>query len=84
MSLTVELSKVEEAQLDAAARMEGVPREELARKVIVDHLCPPADKVVPAGVRPRVKTGHPKPFRLKAEVAPGMERAVDQVSLDRA
>jgi hypothetical protein len=40
MSLTIELNADEQARLAAAARLEGVAPEELARKVLSDHLRP--------------------------------------------
>lgn len=41
MSLTIELSPFEKAQLDAAAAREGLPIEELARKLVTRQLAPP-------------------------------------------
>jgi hypothetical protein len=40
MSLTIELSPSEKAQLDAVAEREGLPTEELARKLVTSHLLP--------------------------------------------
>jgi hypothetical protein len=40
MSLTIELSPDEHARLDAAAKQEGMAPEDLARKVLTDHLPP--------------------------------------------
>ena len=38
MSLTIELSPFEKAQLDAEAEREGLPVEELARKLVIRDL----------------------------------------------
>lgn len=38
MTLTIELTSAEEARLVAAARQEGMPPAELARKLVTDHL----------------------------------------------
>lgn len=46
MSLTIELHPGEEARLIAAAKREGLPPEELARKVLTEHL-PAADELQP-------------------------------------
>jgi hypothetical protein len=40
MSLTIELSPFERAQLDAAAEREGLPAEVLARKLLARQLIP--------------------------------------------
>jgi hypothetical protein len=47
MSLTIELSPFEKAQLDAAAEREGVPLEVFARKLVTRDLVP--------------ENGHPEP-----------------------
>jgi hypothetical protein len=38
MTLTIELTPTEEAQLTAAARQAGIPPTELARKLVTEHL----------------------------------------------
>lgn len=43
MSLTIQLSPDEQARLDAAARQEGMVPEELAHKVLTEHLPPLED-----------------------------------------
>ena len=40
MALTIQLSAAEQARLDNAAKREGLAPEELARKVLTDHLPP--------------------------------------------
>ena len=44
MTLTIELNPTEEVRLVAAARQEGIPIAEFARKLVTEHLPPsPAD-----------------------------------------
>jgi hypothetical protein len=47
MTLTIELNATEQARLATAAKQEGLAPEELARKVLTDHL-PPATEEPPS------------------------------------